>query len=198
MFTNMTAHDHDEILVRALSTPNPLAYKFVTNRSLKTDGKATFSKADSDLPLVRSLFEIEGVEQVYLFQNSVTVTHSGTLSEEDLRDQVVSVIRSRLSIHDPDFVLPDERKPRAQRSSDPQIIAIEEILDRTVRPGLQADGGDLEILSYEDNILRINYQGACGSCPSSLMGTLDAITSILRAEFDPGISVEAAELGSSL
>ena len=58
----------------------------------------------------------------------------------------------------------------------------EEVLDRTIRPGLQADGGDLEILSFKGNKVEIAYQGACGGCPSSYMGTLDAIENILRYE----------------
>ena len=61
-------------------------------------------------------------------------------------------------------------------------IQIEEILDRTIRPGLQADGGDIDVVSFADNELRILYQGACGGCPSSMMGTLDAIQGILREE----------------
>ncbi|MEZ4871765.1 MAG: NifU family protein [Bdellovibrionales bacterium] len=55
-------------------------------------------------------------------------------------------------------------------------------MDRTIRPGLQADGGDLEILEFKDNEIKILYMGACGDCPSAMMGTLDAIQNILRHE----------------
>jgi Fe-S cluster biogenesis protein NfuA len=68
---------------------------------------------------------------------------------------------------------------------------IDEILERTVRPGLQADGGDLEILELDGNILTIRYEGACGGCPSAMMGTLEAIKSILRHEFNPDLEVVA-------
>ena len=61
---------------------------------------------------------------------------------------------------------------------------IEEILDRTVRPGLQADGGDIEIVEFTNDDLKILYQGACGGCPSAMMGTLDAIQGILRNELE--------------
>jgi Fe-S cluster biogenesis protein NfuA len=60
-----------------------------------------------------------------------------------------------------------------------------------VRPGLQADGGDLEVLELDGNILTIRYQGACGGCPSAMMGTLQAIESILREEFNPYLEVVA-------
>jgi Fe-S cluster biogenesis protein NfuA len=60
-----------------------------------------------------------------------------------------------------------------------------------VRPGLQADGGDLEILELDGNILTIRYEGACGGCPSAMMGTLQAIEGILRTEFNPYLEVVA-------
>ena len=49
---------------------------------------------------------------------------------------------------------------------------------------MNADGGDVEIISFENDELRIMYQGACGGCPSAMMGTLDAIQNILRHELD--------------
>ena len=73
-------------------------------------------------------------------------------------------------------------KRRISKSEDPEILKIEEVLDRTIRPGLQADGGDVEVIRFADNILEISYQGACGGCPSAMYGTLDAIQNILRFE----------------
>ena len=79
----------------------------------------------------------------------------------------------------------------------PQLLQINAILDQTIRPALQMDGGDLQILEYDDNkVLRIYYQGACGSCPSSTAGTLKAIENLLKDEFDPGITVQMAEMAA--
>jgi Fe-S cluster biogenesis protein NfuA len=71
----------------------------------------------------------------------------------------------------------------------PEVQRIEEILDETVRPGLQGDGGDLDVVKYEDNKLYVFYQGACGTCPSATSGTLMAIEGILRDQFNPTIEV---------
>ena len=60
-----------------------------------------------------------------------------------------------------------------------------------LRPTLQADGGDLQVLEMKGNILTVRYEGACGSCPSSQAGTLEAIEGILRTEFREDIRVEA-------
>lgn len=176
--------DGKDLLLRTLPTPNPYALKFVANASFKNEGKATFNApAECEaLPLARDLFAIGGVKQIHLFQNTLTVTHSGDLDNDTLSQQVIAVIRSRFGVHDPAF---GEQAPAAKvrpAASDPKVQSIEEILDRTIRPGLQADGGDVEIVSLEGSELRILYQGACGGCPSSMMGTLDAIQGILRNE----------------
>ncbi len=175
----------EDILIRTLPTPNPWAIKFVINAPFKETGKATFNSPAEceDLPLVRDLFFIEGVKQVHLFQNTLTVTQTGELEYDDLEQKVNAVIVSRYPMHNPKFGEEAKIKPRP-RSDDPQIQMIEEILDRTIRPGLQADGGDVEVVSLENNELKIVYQGACGGCPSSMMGTLDAIQGILRNELN--------------
>lgn len=179
-----TVLDPNDVLIRTLPTPNPYAMKFVLNVSLKNEGKATFNTPEEaeNLPLVRDMFAIDGVRQVYLFQNTMTITHNGEIDNDILAVEAESVIRSRYSVHNPAFgEAAAVAKPRPHNDN-PLIQQIEEILDRTVRPGLQADGGDIEILGLENHELRILYQGACGGCPSSMMGTLDAIQGILRNE----------------
>jgi Fe-S cluster biogenesis protein NfuA len=177
----------DDILIRAQDTPNPLAIKFIINFALKSAGNATFTKKEEclELPLASALFDIPGVEQIYFFQNTLTVTHTDELPAEMMKENVRSIIKTRLSVHNPDFESLDEQKAKEKpdRSNlPPERLAIEEILDRTIRPGLQSDGGDIEVVDFKDNEVKIMYQGACGGCPSSMMGTLDAIQSILRHE----------------
>jgi Fe-S cluster biogenesis protein NfuA len=79
----------------------------------------------------------------------------------------------------------------AVASDDPRLLKINEILDEKVRPALMGDGGYLEIIGLSDHTLSIRYQGACGSCPSSLTGTLMAIESMLKQDVDPELEVIA-------
>ena len=138
-------------------------------------------------PLIQSLFAaMEDVHQVHVFENQLTLSHQGHLSFEEMEEKTAAVIKKLAGGHDPGFQpLPAEEGEKAlkdrSRLPEPWRRA-EEILDRTIRPGLQADGGDLEIISFEGNRMEIAYQGACGGCPSSYMGTLEAIENILRYE----------------
>ncbi len=177
----------DDILIRAQDTPNPLAIKFIINFALKSVGNATFVSKEqcATMPLAAGLFDIPGVEQIYFFQNTLTITHTDELPSDMIKENVKSILKTRLGVHDPNFESPDEvkAKEKPDRSNmSPERLEIEEILDRTIRPGLQSDGGDIEVVEFKDNEVKIIYQGACGGCPSSMMGTLDAIQSILQNE----------------
>lgn len=179
-----------EVLIRVQATPNPNAWKFVLDRPVLNDGKATYStiqEADNN-PLARSLFDLNGVRQVHFFQNVITVTHQFDIEPEDIKPLICAVIQTRMPIHNPNQTVLDEKK-MARQNLPPDVQAIEAILDRTIRPGLQGDGGDIEIVKYEDKKLYVMYQGACGTCPSSTTGTLMAIEGIIRDEFDPTIEV---------
>ena len=187
----------DDVLIRMWKTPNPYALKFTFNVPLKEQGKASFYCAEEceHLPLAHSLFSIRGVKMIYFFQNQLTVTHNGELSEQEIEDQVTAVIRTRIAVHDPSFMeensLDSKKNLSAKsKSQDPLIQKIDSILDRTVRPGLQADGGDLEVISASSDEIQIAYQGACGGCPSAITGTLTAIENILRHELkNPSLNV---------
>lgn len=177
----------DDILIRAQDTPNPNAIKFIINFALKSSGNATFTSKEqcAQLPLAMAFFDIPGVEQIYFFQNTVTVTHTDELPADMVKEQVKAVIKTRLSVHNPDFESIEEKKSKEKPDRShlsAERVAIEEILDRTIRPGLQSDGGDIEVVDFKENEVKIMYQGACGGCPSSMMGTLEAIQSILRNE----------------
>ncbi len=179
-----------DLLIRMQETPNPNAWKFVLNKPVLNDGKATYidaKEAENNL-LARSLFEIEGVKQVHFFQNVITITHTFDSEPVEIQKNVTAVLQTRMPAHNPNQTKVDEKKiARSQLS--PELQRIEEILDETIRPGLQGDGGDIAVMKYEDNKLYVYYEGACGTCPSSTTGTLMAIEGILREQFNDKIEV---------
>lgn len=59
-----------------------------------------------------------------------------------------------------------------------------------LRGMLQADGGDMELVSIEDKIVKLRLRGACGSCPHATMTLKQGIERILRESIDPEIVVE--------
>ena len=71
-----------------------------------------------------------------------------------------------------------------------KLEQINELLDEEVRPFLQGDGGDLYVVGLEGSTLKVHYQGACGTCPSSISGTLAGIEGLVR-RIDPEMEVIA-------
>jgi len=50
-----------------------------------------------------------------------------------------------------------------------------------VRPSLQADGGDIELVSVgDDGVVKVRLTGACGSCPMSVMTLKQGVESYLK------------------
>ena len=174
-------------------TPNPNALKFILDKPVKLEGSSTYrSPMDcGENKMAYELFRVRGVDQMHFFDTSITVTKFGYEDWENIEETLIEKIKELYEAHDPNYHDPD---PEAERRAalPPELLAIEEILDKTIRPGLQGDGGDIVALSYEDNILLVKYQGACGTCPSSTTGTLEAIKGILRDEYNPDIDVYIA------
>ena len=182
-------------------TPNPNAMKFILSRDVKTSGKVTFRNSEEavGVSLVEALFALAVVEQVHLFENVVTVTKLEQAPWEDVSDWVKQAITGQIEDHNPGFVV-DELEgtglvSHVREDQSPEVRQIEEVLDRTIRPYLQGDGGDLDVLSFENNRVLVSYAGACGTCPASLSGTLQAIQNVLRDEVNPEIEVVSVESG---
>lgn len=67
---------------------------------------------------------------------------------------------------------------------------IQKALDK-IKPMLQADGGDLEFVDYEDGVVKVRLQGACAGCPMSQMTVKNGIEKMLKQEVPEVKSVES-------
>ena len=62
-----------------------------------------------------------------------------------------------------------------------------------VRPMLQRDGGDVELVEIEDGVVRVRLQGACAGCPMSQMTLKNGIERFLKQEIPEIKSVESVQ-----
>ena len=56
---------------------------------------------------------------------------------------------------------------------------VEEAL-KQVRPLLQADGGDVELVGIEDGIVKVRLTGACGGCPMAALTLQNSVEKVLK------------------
>ncbi len=154
--------------MHAERTPNPNSLKWVLGQRL-VEGSTTahFQErpAPEVSPLAARLFEIDGVEVVFLASNFVTITKRADVEWTDLAQAVVDVIRACLeeggSALGPAFVPPDEASENAL------VARIRRILDEEVRPAVAMDGGDIVFAGFRDGIVELYLHGSCSGCPSS-------------------------------
>jgi Fe-S cluster biogenesis protein NfuA len=60
---------------------------------------------------------------------------------------------------------------------------IEAVLDDAIRPGLNAEGGEVQVVGIDDDIIiQVRLKGTCQACPSSTVTLMFAIESTLKAE----------------
>ena len=153
----------------------------------------SIDKAQDD-QLAKALFDVGNVVSVFYMDQMVTVEKTDESDWDELLPELAVPIRAAESTAPANGGngMPSVGGAiAAVTSDDPRLLRINEILDDKVRPYLMGDGGYLEIIDLTDRTLKIRYQGACGSCPSSLTGTLMAIESMLKEQIDPDLEVIA-------
>jgi len=69
---------------------------------------------------------------------------------------------------------------------------VQAVIDK-IRPSLQADGGDVELVSVEDGTVKVRLQGACKGCPMSQMTLKNGIEKILKKEIPEVERVEGVD-----
>jgi Fe-S cluster biogenesis protein NfuA len=68
---------------------------------------------------------------------------------------------------------------------------VEKILDE-VRPQLQADGGNIELVDVVDGVVRVRLKGACAGCPMSRMTLKNGVERYLKSKLSGIQRVEEA------
>ena len=192
-------------IVRVQPTPNPDAFQFILNGKVIGDGTKTFDSPEDSVndTLAKALFGIFGIQSIYLKENFVTITKSNTVGWHTLMEKTGHTLEEHLSFYEtgdePEHaedihpVLEAFKKEDFfNYDRDRQTEVVNALLDVSIRPALANDGGGINILAIEGKQIKIHYQGACGSCPSSTTGTLQYIEQFLQEAIHPELEVQAS------
>jgi Fe-S cluster biogenesis protein NfuA len=176
-------------------TPNPNAVKFIVWEPLTWGVAHAFenaAQAQGD-PLASALFDIAHVSNVFYVDKWLTVTQDGQadwpalvrLLAVPIRAAPAAPAQTALTVAAANQAYADLSPTDRQR-----FDAINTLLDEQIRPYLRSDGGDLHLISLVGDRLSLHYQGACGTCPSSISGTLSSIERLVKS-IEPDIEVVA-------
>ena len=180
-------------------TPNPNAVKFILKEPVSHGTSHSFKTAadGAENALAKSIFDVGEVVSVFYMDKMITVEKTDDAEWDELLPTLAVPIRAAEAVQSTNG---NGKKAAAAvggaiaaaASDDPKLAQINELLDERIRPYLAGDGGWLEVLELDkESTLKIRYEGACGSCPSSLTGTLMAIENMIKEEIDPEITVIA-------
>ncbi len=178
-------------------TPNPLAYKLVLDQNVTMGVAKNYSKKEEtfDNLLAQKFFDIHGVESVFFLDNFITVTKTVGGIADFIFFQAQEIIRAAKDI------VPLRETAGCQGTSslsqaefenlsgEEKLVYIDAVFDESIRPGLARDGGGLKLLGFENNVVKVRYEGACGSCPSSSAQTLNYISNLLQSRVSPHLTV---------
>ena len=181
-------------MIQTEQTPNPNSLKFISEKTISAIGTEEFQKnKDKEIKnsFIKELLNFKGVELILLSKNFLSVKKTAETSWNELKPMVISHLNHYFE-KSSEPILKDEKKLNMDTpSNDETINKIIEVLDSKVRPAVAKDGGDIKFKSFEDGIVKVELQGSCSGCPSSLMTLKQGVQNLLKHYVKEVNSVEA-------
>ena len=180
-------------MIQTESTPNPNSLKFLSEKIISTTGTEEFQKdnlKNVKNVFIRELLELKGVELVLLSKNFISVKKTESASWNDLKPMVISHINHYFENNN-EPILRENKLSNEVDDSDETVKKILEVLDTKIRPAVARDGGDIKFKSFENGIVKVELQGSCSGCPSSLMTLKQGVQNLLKHYVKEVQSVEA-------
>jgi Fe-S cluster biogenesis protein NfuA len=171
------------MFIQTEQTPNPSTLKFLPGRVVLEQGTADFPDADAAAgsPLARRLFDVDGVERVFLGSDFITVTKAAPQDWQVMKPAVLGGIMEHFTSGQPALLAEGAAEGAVPAEEEDEIVVqIKELLDTRIRPAVAQDGGDIVFHSFEDGVVYLHMQGSCSGCPSSTATLKMGIENLLR------------------
>ena len=181
-------------MIQIEPTPNPESLKFLTDKIVSSTGTEEFQKSNIDKIeniFVKELLNIKGIELVLLSKNFISVKKTKDASWNDLKPMVISHLNHYFENNNKPILENEIKVIKEDSSDDDTIKKINEVLDTKIRPAVARDGGDIKFRSFEKGVVKVELQGSCSGCPSSLMTLKQGVQNLLKHYVKEVNSVEA-------
>ncbi len=188
------------VVIATEPTPNPGAFKFNLNQKAAASTHAFNNEfeAEGD-PFAEKIFSFGVVTALLIHDRFVSVTLDSPDEWEFFLDPILQCIQEDLVYYEGE----ESTEPAStgsildkidletfdQLPDSTKMQIIDVYMDETVRPALAADGGGVLVTEVAGDVVKIRYQGACGSCSKSQSSTLTAMQNILQNNVSPNLRV---------
>lgn len=187
------------VMIYTEATPNPNTLKFVTNKALLLNDAVEFQSEEetTEAPLAKELFSFDGVTNVFISNNFVTISKTDDLLWAEImipiKDFLKKYIDEGKTILTENYVKPSKIASNTIHEDDTDVeIRIKGALDKYVKPAVEMDGGNISFVKFEDGKLTLQLQGSCSGCPSSTVTLKQGIENLLK-RFVPEVQEVVAE-----
>ena len=182
-------------MIQTEATPNPESLKFLSENIISAIGTEEFQKNDIKKiknSFIKELLSFKGVELVLFSKNFLSVKKTQDVSWNELKPMIISHLNHYFESNKDPILKKDELKNRnSEQTKDETIKKIMDVLDTKIRPAVARDGGDIKFKSFEKGVVKVELQGSCSGCPSSLMTLKQGVQNLLKHYVKEVNSVEA-------
>ena len=183
-------------MIQTEPTPNPESLKFISENLISASGTVEFQRSDlnkTSNSFVKEILSFKGVELVLFSDNFISVKKTKDMTWDELKPMVISHLNHYFE-NNKEPILKKRDKPEEtsfNKETDETIKRIIDVLDTKIRPAVARDGGDIKFKSFEKGIVKVELQGSCSGCPSSLMTLKQGVQNLLKHYVKEVNSVEA-------
>ena len=143
--------------------------------------------------VIKELLNFSGVELILLSKNFLSVKKTSEATWEELKPMVISHLNDYLEKNDEPILKESKKTEKNSNIDDETVNKIIEVLDTKIRPAVARDGGDIKFKSFENGVVKVQLQGSCSGCPSSLMTLKQGVQNLLKHYVKEVNSVEAIQ-----
>ena len=167
------------MFVQTEVTPNPNSLKFLPGKTVSKNGSFEITKNDdTQNELVKDLLSINGVEGIFLGNNFISINKCYEISWDQIKHIIISYINDFYSSGN-DCVINSELKEDFKNLEEIEQKIVK-ILDQKIRPAIAKDGGDIKFKEFKNGVVKVQLQGSCSGCPSSILTLKQGVQNLLR------------------
>ena len=181
-------------MIQTETTPNPNSLKFLSEKVISAIGTEEFQKDKSKSlqnKFIKELLEFKGVELILLSKNFLSVKKTEDVSWTELKPMVISHLNDYFEKNEGPILKENNTPDNSVKDDDETVKKIIDVLDTKIRPAVAKDGGDIKFKSFENGVVKVELQGSCSGCPSSLMTLKQCVQNLLKHYVKEVNSVEA-------
>ena len=181
-------------MIQTETTPNPNSLKFLSDKTISSIGSEEFQKSNIknlNNPFIKELLSFQGVELVLLSKNFLSVKKTDDVSWNDLKPMVISHLNDYFEKNNEPILKENKKTNTSSSDNDETVKKIIDVLDTKIRPAVARDGGDIKFKSFDKGVVKVELQGSCSGCPSSLMTLKQGVQNLLKHYVKEVNSVEA-------